>query len=277
MTAPRLFGRRLPWNMTAGAALILLIAVLGVLGPWLLRGDPTAIDVEAVLLAPSFQHPFGTDNFGRDVLLRVAHAAPLDLKMGLFLMLPAFLIGSVLGSLAGYYGGLLDSFLMRLVDVLVAFPNFIVMLALIAFLGPGMTNLYLAGAVTGWMGYARLVRAQMLVEKQLDYVSAARVLGYGSLRIQLRHLLPNVMVQSLVYATSGFVYCILLGSGLGFLGFGAQPPAPEWGVMIADGRVFLSQAPWISGFPGLTLAAVGGAFTLFGDGLADFLRPEVEP
>lgn len=275
MTRPSLFGRRLPWNMLVGAALIVSVTLVGVFGPLIARGDPTAIHIEAALLPPSLEHPFGTDNFGRDVLLRVVHAAPLDLQMGLFLMLPSFIIGTTLGSVAGYYGGLVDSLFMRLVDLLVAFPSFILMLALIAFLGPGMTNLYLAGAVIGWMGYARLVRAQMLVESQLDYVHAARVLGFSSLRIQFRHLLPNVIVQSLVYATSGFVHCILLGSALGFLGFGAQPPTPEWGVMIADGRLFLAQAPWISAFPGLALVVVGGAFTIFGDGFADFLRPEV--
>jgi peptide/nickel transport system permease protein len=261
--------------MFMGAVLIVLLTVFAWIGPLIIRGDATAIHLDAALMPPSLEHPFGTDNFGRDVLLRVVHAAPLDLQMGLFLMLPSFVIGSILGSIAGYYGGRTDALLMRLIDILVAFPNFIVMLAFIAFLGAGMTNLYIAGAATGWMGYARLVRAQMLVESQLDYVQAARVLGFSSLRIQLRHLLPNVIVQSLVYATSGFVHCILMGSALGFLGFGAQPPTPEWGVMIADGRLFLVQAPWISGFPGVALIFVGSAFTIFGDGFADFLRPEV--
>jgi peptide/nickel transport system permease protein len=274
--SPRLFGRRVPWGMVVGAALMLLFALAGTLGPRLMSGDPTAIHVDATLRPPSLEHPFGTDNFGRDVLLRVVHSAPVDLQMGLFMMLPGFLVGSLLGGVMGYYGGLADTLLMRLIDVLVAFPHTVVILAFIAFLGPGVATMYLAGALFSWMGYARLVRGQMLVERQLDYVSAARVLGFSDRRILLRHLLPNVMVQALVYATSGFVHGILIGSGLSFLGFGVQPPTPEWGVMISDGRLFILQAPWISGFPGLTIVAVAGAFSLFGDGLADFLRPEVE-
>jgi peptide/nickel transport system permease protein len=274
--APLLFGRRMPAGMLAGAILIVFIALAGGLGRYLVSGDPTAIHVESALLPPSFEHPFGTDNFGRDILLRVIHGAPIDLQMGLFMMLPGFAFGSALGCLMGYYGGALDSLLMRFIDVLVAFPHLVITLAFIAFLGPGVSSMYLAGALFSWMGYARLVRGQMLVERQLDYVSAARVLGFSDRRILLRHLLPNVMVQALVYATSGFVYGILIGSGLCFLGFGVQPPTAEWGVMIADGRLFLAQAPWMSGFPGLTIIAVAGAFTLFGDGLADFLRPEVD-
>lgn len=277
MRAPRLFGRRLPWTLVAGALLILLAVLSAALGPRLAGGDPTAVNTEAALQPPSLAHPCGTDNFGRDVMLRVIHAAPLNLQMGLFLMLPAFLIGSALGSVAGYFGGLADTVLMRLVDVLIAFPFTIVMLAFVAFLGPGVSNMVLAGALFGWTDYARLVRGQVLVERRLDYVNAARVLGFGHARVLLGHLMPNVIVQSLVFASSGFVVSMLLSSSLSFLGFGVQPPAPEWGAMIADGRLFVLQAPWISAAPGVALLCTGGAFTLFGDGLADYLRPEVDP
>jgi peptide/nickel transport system permease protein len=176
----------------------------------------------------------------------------------------------------GYRGGLLDTLLMRFIDVLTAFSFLVVMLAFLAFLGPGLPTLYLAGALFGWTAYARLVRGQMLIERQLDYVSAARVLGFSDRRILLRHLLPNVLVQSLVYAPWGFVQGVTMGCGLSYLGFGMQPPTPEWGVMIYEGQNFLMEAPWLSCFPGLTIVAVAGAFTLLGDGLAEFLRPEAE-
>jgi peptide/nickel transport system permease protein len=240
------------------------------------KGEPLAMDTTALLLPPSLAHPFGTDNFGRDILVRVLHAAPVDLQMGLFMMLPGLLIGTIVGCFMGYRGGLLDAFMMRFIDVLVAFPHIIVLLAFIAFVGPGFSTMYLAAAIFSWMGYARLIRGQMLVERQLDYVSAAYVLGYSHRRILVVHILPNILAQSLVFASAGFVEGILVGSGLSFLGFGVQPPTPEWGVMIGDGRLFLLQAPWMSAFPGLTIVAVAMAFTLFGDGLADFLRPETE-
>jgi peptide/nickel transport system permease protein len=273
---PRLFGRRLPSGMLVGLALIAIFLITGFAGPHLMSGDPLAIDANIALLPPSLEHPFGTDNFGRDILVRVICAAPVDLQMGLFMMLPGFTIGTIVGCFMGYRGGLPDALLMRFIDVLVAFPHLIVLLAFIAFVGPGFSTMYLASALFSWMSYARLVRGQMLVERQLDYVSAARVLGFSDRRILLRHILPNILAQSLVFASSGFVHGILAGSGLSFLGFGVQPPAPEWGTMISDGRLFLLQAPWISAFPGLTIVAVAGAFTLFGDGLADFLRPETE-
>lgn len=272
---PRLLGRRVPFSMLVGLALIAAFMLAGFAGPHLLSGDPLAVHADATLLSPSLHHPFGTDNFGRDVFLRVIFAAPLDLQMGLFLMLPGLIIGSLLGSFMGYRGGLVDTVLMRFIDVLTAFPGLVVLLAFIAFLGPGLSTMYIAGALFSWTSYARLVRGQMLVERQLDYVSAARVLGFGNRRILVRHLLPNVLVQSLVYAPSGFVQGVAMGCGLSYLGFGMQPPTPEWGVMIFEGQVFLLEAPWISGFAGLTIIAVAGAFTLLGDGLGDFLRPEI--
>jgi peptide/nickel transport system permease protein len=275
-TRPALLGRKLPWSLLIGIVLIVFFLVAGFVGPRLVKGDPLAMDTTALLLPPSLAHPFGTDNFGRDILVRVLHAAPVDLQMGLFMMLPGLLIGTIVGCFMGYRGGLLDAFMMRFIDVLVAFPLLIVQLAFIAFVGPGFSTMYLAAAIFSWMGYARLIRGQMLVERQLDYVSAAYVLGYSHRRILVVHILPNIFAQSLVFASAGFVEGILVGSGLSFLGFGVQPPTPEWGVMIGDGRLFLLQAPWMTALPGLTIVAVAAAFTLFGDGLADFLRPETE-
>jgi len=273
MSAP-ILRRRLPRSLVAGAAMLLAAVLVALLGPLLLGGDPLSIHLEEALSPPSLGHPFGTDNLGRDIFTRVVHGAGMELQMGLFLMAPALLFGSAVGLVAGYRGGPLDALLMRLSDMLQAFPGAVLMIAVVAALGPGLSHLYLAGAVFGWIGYARLMRAEALVVKELDYISAARALGAGDLRIMLRHMLPGVAVQVLVFASSGFIQSILIGSSLGFLGLGAQPPAPEWGLMIAEGRTFLVQAPWMSVFPGIALVIVGGAASLLGDGLAALLRPE---
>jgi peptide/nickel transport system permease protein len=164
---------------------------------------------------------------------------------------------------------------MRLVDIAVAFPFFVAVIAIVAVLGPGLKNKYIAVAAVGWVSYARITRAEILVVKQADYVQAARLLGFGDSRILARHILPNVIVQALVYATSDAVLDIFLGSSLGWLGLGAQPPLPEWGLIIADGYSFVSQAPWISGFPGLAIVLLAVSLSLLGDGLADALRPEL--
>jgi peptide/nickel transport system permease protein len=272
----RIFPRRLPRTMVAGGCLITLWVLITIFGPLIFSDDPTALHFELALLPPSFEHLFGTDNFGRDVLTRVVDGTAIDLQIGMFTVLPALTIGSIMGALAGYYGSLVDTLVMRLVDIVVAFPFFVLVIAIVAVLGPGLINMYIAVALVGWVSYARIVRSEMMVAKQLDYTLAAQVLGFSDLRILLRHLFPNVIIQALIYATSDFILGILLGSSLGFLGLGAQPPAPEWGVMIADGYSFLSLAPWISMFPGFVIVALAASFSLFGDGLADYLRPEIE-
>lgn len=268
--------RRAPRTLVAGAAMLLAAALAALLGPLVIGGDPLAIRLDEAFLPPSLAHPFGTDNFGRDVLTRVVHGATIDLQMGLFLMLPALVIGSAVGIVAGYRGGILDALLMRLSDMLQAFPGAILTIAVVAALGPGLFHMYLAGAFLGWISYARLLRGEVQVVKRLDYISAARALGASHPRIVLHHVLPGVAVQVVIFASSGFIQSILMGSGMGFLGLGAQPPAPEWGLMIAEGRGFLVQAPWMSAFPGLAIVAVGGAASLLSDGLADLLRPEGE-
>lgn len=272
----RVFRRRPPRNLTAGLGMIVFWIAVAIFGPLVWHADPTALHLDAALLPPSLSHPFGTDNLGRDVLLRIINGASVDLQIGLFTVLPALTIGSVLGALAGYYGSLVDLLVMRLVDIVVAFPFFVLVIAIIAVLGPGLFNMYIAVGLVGWVSYARVVRAEMMVAKQMDYTRAAKVLGFSDRRILLRHLMPNVIVQALIYSTSDFILGILLGSSLGFLGLGAQPPIPEWGVMIADGYSFLARAPWISAAPGLVIVALAAAFSLFGDGLADYMRPEIE-
>jgi peptide/nickel transport system permease protein len=274
--ARRFFRRRPPYSLVVGGAMILFWIALAIFGPLLWTADPTALHLDASLLPPSLAHPFGTDNLGRDVLLRIVNGASIDLQIGLFTVLPALTIGSLVGALAGFYGSFVDMAVMRLVDIVVAFPFFVLVIAIIAVLGPGLINMYIAVGLVGWVSYARVVRAEMMVAKQMDYARAARVLGFSDARILLRHLMPNVIVQALIYSTSDFILGILLGSSLGFLGLGAQPPAPEWGVMIAEGYSFLARAPWISALPGLVIVALAAAFSLFGDGLADYLRPEID-
>jgi peptide/nickel transport system permease protein len=249
--------------------------LLAVFGPMLLPGDPTQMDLMHALHPPSFAFPFGTDNLGRGVLTRVVYGSRIDLQIALFCVVPAFIIGTIVGMVAGYFGGTTDVLAMRLVDIAVAFPFFVAVIAIVAVLGPGLKNMYIAVAAVGWVSYARIARAEIMVVKQTDYVQAARLLGFSDARILRRHILPNVIVQSLVYATSDAVLDIFLGSSLGWLGLGAQPPLPEWGLIIADGYSFVSQAPWISAFPGLAIVVLAVSLSLFGDGLADWLRPEL--
>jgi peptide/nickel transport system permease protein len=265
---------RWPRNLKLGLGLLLGWILLAIFGPMLL-GDPTTMDLMHSLHPPSLAFPFGTDNLGRGVFTRVVWGTRLDLQIALFSVLPAFMIGAVVGTLAGYFGGFFDGLAMRLVDVAVAFPFFVAVIAIVAVLGPGLKNMYLAVAVVNWVSYARITRAEILVVKQMDYIQAARVLGLGNVRILGRHVLPNVITQALVYSSSDVVLAIFLGSSLGFLGLGAQPPAAEWGLIIADGYNYVSQAPWISGFPGLAIVLFAVSASLVGDGLADLLRPEL--
>ncbi len=265
--------RKLPRNLVLGASLLTAWVALAALGP-LLVGNPSTMDLLHSLRPPSLAFPFGTDNLGRGIFTRVVWGAHIDLEIGLFTVLPAFLIGSTLGLLAGYFGGLIETVVMRLVDIAVAFPFLVIVIAIVAVLGPGLTNMYIAVAMVGWVSYARIIRAETLLAKRLEYAEAARLLGLPDRRVLLRHLLPNVIPQAVIYASSDVILGIFLGSSLGFLGLGAQPPSPEWGLIIADGYSFVDRAPWISAFPGLAIVLLAISFSLFGDGLADFLRPE---
>jgi peptide/nickel transport system permease protein len=267
--------RRAPITLRIGLAMLGVWLITAVVGPLVLRADPTRIDIaEGYLLPPSPAHPFGTDNFGRDVFVRVVYGAMLDLQIGIFCAVPSFIIGTAIGLVAGYYGGLLDTIAMRLIDLLTALPFIVLVIAIVSVLGPGIENMYLAVLVTGWISYARVTRNTVKVIRNLDYVSAARVLGFSGPRILIGHILPNVIVTMVVLVTSSFVGYILLGSALGFLGLGVIPPTPEWGGMIADGRQYLRAAPWIAFFPGVAVVWAGAAMLLLGDGLADQLRTE---
>lgn len=235
--------------------------------------EPAEFDYTAIMQPPSAAHPFGTDNFGRDVLSRVIWGTRIDLQIALFTTLFPFVFGTLVGALTGYYGGWLDAVFGRIVDVVVVFPFLVLVIAIVAVLGPGLLNMYIAVSSVGWVYYARLVRDEVMVQKNAEYAQAARVMGYSPARVIFRHLLPNAVTPAIVYLMTDMSLGILLGASLGYLGLGAQPPTAEWGVMIADGKNFMVTAPWVTTFPGLALTAAGLTFSLIGDGLADLLRP----
>jgi peptide/nickel transport system permease protein len=254
--------------LASGIALVACWAVLALFAPWIAPHDPIAQDVANALTPPSFAHPFGTDNFGRDVLSRVIWGSRLDLAMGVGGVFAPLVIGCIIGLVAGYFGGIVDTLLMRLLDVTISFPFFVLMIAIISILGPGLVSFFIALALVGWVSYARLIRSRTLVLRHSDFVAAGQILGFGSARIMFRHVLPNAALPVLVFAMSDIVLTILLGSSLSYLGLGVQPPLAEWGVMIAEGQNFISSAWWITLFPGLAIVVLALGFSLMADGLA---------
>ncbi len=256
-------------NLRLGAAIVLGWALVAIFAPWLAPYDPIAHNLPEKLQGPNLLHPLGTDNFGRDILSRVIHGARIDLQMGILGVLFPFIIGTTIGSIAGYAGGWVDTLLMRIVDVVLAFPFLVLMLAIIAILQPGLASFYIALALVGWVSYARLVRAQVLVLKTSDFVMAARSLGFGRVRILFRHILPNCIAGSIVFSMSDVVLVVLSGSSISYLGLGVQPPTAEWGVMIAEGQNFITTAWWITTFPGLAIVLMAFGFSLLADGLAE--------
>jgi peptide/nickel transport system permease protein len=272
MTPSRPRRKRLGINGTllVGALLLLAILLIAVIGPFLIPYDPETFGMP--LQPPSWEHPFGTDNFGRDVATRVVYAAHLNLLIGIVPTGITFVVGTIVGAIAGYYGGKVDSFVMRLVDVVVAFPFIVLVIGIVAMLGPGLRNLFIGIALVGWISYARLVRGEILVAKSQEYVLAAEALGNSPARIIGRHILPNVIAPAVVFAMSDAVLNILLGAALSFLGLGVQPPTPEWGSMIQEARNFIRQAWWMPTFPGLAIIVTGIAFSVLGDGLAERLQ-----
>lgn len=267
--------RRLHIGGTLLLGLVLLVAILliAIFAPVLSPYDPIAQQLDQAFLPPgSAGHLLGTDNYGRDMLSRIIYSTRLDLQIGFFSVLFPFIAGSLIGVSTGYLGGRTDMVVMRAVDILMAFPFLVLVIAIMTLLGPGLRNLYIAVGVVGWISYARLVRGETLVTRNLEYILAAQTIGCTTPRIVLRHLLPNVIAPSLVYVFTGMVLAILTGATLSFLGLGPQPPTPEWGAMIAEGRQFLLQAWWMPTLPGLALLVVGVAFSLIGDGLAERRR-----
>jgi len=276
MSGPyREFWRRFKVNRFAAAALVVIVAlfVLSLCAGFITPYDPDAIDAWHVLLPPSSSHWFGTDELGRDVFTRVVFGARVSLKVGFVAVGIAVLIGTVVGLFAGFYGGWLDALLMRLVDIMLCFPTFFLILAVIAMLEPSIWYIMVIIGLTGWMGVARLVRAEVLSLKSRDFVLAARVLGASDRRIIFRHILPNALSPVLVSATLGVAGAILTESALSFLGIGVQPPTPSWGNILTSGKDYIEFAWWLSLFPGVAILVTVLSYNLVGEGIRDALDP----
>lgn len=260
--------------LVAGTAIVSTVVIVAIAAPLIAPHDPLAQDVANVLDDPSSEHLLGTDHLGRDYLSRIIYAARIDLRIAVVAVALAFSVGSLLGCIAGYFGRLGDALIMRVADVVAAIPVTVLVIALVFVLGQGETSIYVAFAAIGWVAYARIVRAEVLVARKQDYVLAARAAGLRPTRILRRHILPNALTQAVTFAMTDVVNVILAIVVLGFLGLGIAPPTPEWGGMIAEGQTMLQSKWHISTLPGLAVVFTGLGFALMGDGLADLLRPE---
>ena len=266
------FLARVPRPLLGGSAILFVLLLFAVMPEVFAPYDPIGFDFNALLAPPSATHWFGTDQFGRDILSRTIAASSIDLQIALFATIFPGVLGSLIGLVVGWYGGWLDALFGRLVDLVVTFPFLVLVIAIVAVLGPGLGNMYIAVTIVGWVFYARLMRSEVMVQKNGEYIAACKVLGYSTARILFRHILPNAIRPVLVFAVTDMALAILLGSSLGYLGLGAQPPTAEWGVLIADGKNFFTTAPWIVLFPGAVIVIAGLGFSLTGDGLADLLE-----
>ena len=255
--------------------IVALAIAAAVAGPFISPYDPSAQELSRRLERPSVQHPFGLDELGRDILARILAGARISLLVGLAVVSVSSLVGMALGSIAGYFGGGVDDAISRVIDVMMAFPGILLAIALVAVLGPSLTNVVLALSVIGWVGYARLVRGQALRAREFEFVQAARALGAGPSRIVIRHVLPTAFPAVVVQATLGMAGAIIAEAALSFLGLGVQPPTPSWGTMLDAGRSHLLDAPHLTIFPGLAIAVLVLGFNFLGDGLRDRVDPKL--
>jgi peptide/nickel transport system permease protein len=259
----------------AGGCVVLLLFVVSLLAPLIAPADPNAIDAWHVLSPPSWHHWFGTDELGRDVFSRMIYGSRISLKVGFVAVGIAVSIGTLVGLVSGYYSGLVDNCLMRLVDIMLCFPAFFLILAVITFLEPSIWYIMMVIGLTSWMGVARMVRAETLSIREMDYITAARCIGCSDLRIIFRHILPNTLSPVLVSATLGVAGAILTESALSFLGIGVQPPTPSWGNILTSGKDYIEFAWWLSLFPGLAILVTVLAYNLLGEGIRDAFDPRV--
>jgi peptide/nickel transport system permease protein len=256
-----------------GAAVVLIAVLAAVAGPLISPFDPADQELALRLEGPSASHWFGLDELGRDILTRVLAGARISLLVGLVVVGVSSLVGITMGSIAGYFGGWIDEAISRVIDIFMAFPGLLLAIALVAVLGPSLRNVVLALSVIGWVGYARLVRGQVLRARELEFVQAARAVGATTLRILTRHIIPTTLPAVTVQATLGMGGAILAEASLSFLGLGVQPPTPSWGTMLSYGRGHLLDAPHLTIFPGLAIAILVLGFNFLGDGLRDALDP----
>jgi peptide/nickel transport system permease protein len=256
-----------------GSAIVLVIALAAVIGPLVVPYDPAVQALPLRLDGPSAAHWFGLDELGRDILARVLAGARISFLVGLTVVSVSASVGTILGGVAGYFGGVLDDVISRVVDTLLAFPGLLLAIALVAVLGPSLGNVLLALALIGWVGYARLVRGQVLRVRELDYVQAARALGAPTHRILFRHVVPATLPAVVVQATLGMAGAVIGEAALSFLGLGVQPPTPSWGTMLNGGRAHLFDAPHLTVFPGVAIGLLVLGFNFLGDGLRDWADP----
>jgi len=259
--------------LMAGIVILVILIGLALAAPLITSYTPNAQNLNDSLLGPGSRHLLGTDQTGRDTFTRLLYGLRLDLRIAFIAVLFPFVLGTVLGTLAGYFGGWVDAIIMRLVDIVLAFPFYVLVIALVFVLGAGERSIYIAITAVGWVAYARIIRGEILVAKRQDYVTAARSGGLSDLRIMSRHLLPNVITQAFIYAMSDIVQDILAIVTLGYFGLGIPPPTADLGSMINDGQNFLSTHWQLTTIPGLVVVIVGLGLSLVGDGLADLLRP----
>lgn len=260
----------------AGLAIALFLVAASLLAPALAPADPYEVHLRERLQPPSWLHPAGTDDLGRDHWSRILYGGRVSLLVGFVSPLISGIIGVTMGALAGYFGGTLDAMVMRLCDILFAIPDLLLAIAIVFVLGPGLQNVFVALAAVGWAGLARLVRAEVLSRRTLEFVDAARAAGASELSILFRHVLPNSMAPAIVWFTLSIPGAIMAEAGLSFLGLGVQPPVPSWGQMISFGRAYLRSAPWLSVLPGLALALTVLAFNLLGDAVRDAVDPRLK-
>lgn len=261
--------------LKTGAAIVVLAAGAAVVGPWLAPFDPAAQDLALRLTGPTALHPFGLDELGRDILARVLAGARISFLVGLIVVSVSASVGTLMGALAGYFGGFVDDAISRFIDVLLAFPGLLLAIALVAVLGPSLENVLFALTIIGWVGYARLVRGQVLRAREFEYVQAARAMGARTPRILWRHVIPTAMPAVVVQAALGMGGAIIGEAALSFLGLGVQPPTPSWGTMLNGGRAHLLDAPHLTIFPGLAIALLVLGFNFLGDGLRDAVDPKL--
>lgn len=259
-----------------GGGLILFFIITAIVGPFLTSKDPTEVFILNKLQSPSAEHWFGTDNFGRDIFTRIIHGMGITLYVGFFSVAIGGIIGVLFGVVSGYYGGMVDTIIMRVMDVLLAFPGILLALAIVSVLGGSLTNVIIAVGVFSVPAFARIVRGSTLSVRKLEYIDAVKALGASDARIIFKHILPNVMSPIIVQSTLRIATAVLTASGLSFLGLGAKPPTPEWGAMLSDGRAYMAEAPHVVLFPGIMIVLVVLAFNIFGDGLRDALDPKMK-
>jgi peptide/nickel transport system permease protein len=257
-----------------GGSIVIVAALAAALGPLLIPFDPAAQDLALRLAAPSPAHPFGLDELGRDILARVLAGARISFLVGITVVAVSASVGTLLGAVAGYSGGIVDDVISRVIDVLLAFPGLLLAIALVAVLGPSLGNVLFALTIIGWVGYARLVRGQVLRAREFEYVQAARAQGARVPRILWRHVIPTAIPAVVVQATLGMAGAIIGEAALSFLGLGVQPPTPSWGTMLNGGRAHLLDAPHLTIFPGLAIAILVLGFNFLGDGLRDATDPK---